>query len=280
MSKEFGIDWDALKASNDAILAGPPPRDAWANNEGFNLVSLYDWLELCRKAAVPHVPATEIAQMSVEMLLRFEEDSPEVARCHKPFWAKIERAKKQRRTMLRWDMCTCSKVKLRLGNGHPEWHQDLLDWFLLDDPRAFDLLYEYPGQLMRVWQRPWMDAAILDDHPIEYRVFVDGGYIIGISSYYPQRPLPCTTNVMRDIRDCRVFTEKLIWHLPLPIRRLGGAGPTFPCNSKSFTADFMRLASGEIRFLEGGPPFGWGAHPCCFPEQGPWETEVALELQR
>jgi hypothetical protein len=31
-----------------------------------------------------------------------------------------------------------------------------------------------------------------------------------------------------------------------------------------FTADFCLAPDGRLIFLEGGPPWGQGAHPCCF----------------
>ena len=31
-----------------------------------------------------------------------------------------------------------------------------------------------------------------------------------------------------------------------------------------FTADFVVGKDGKVLFLEGGPPYGLGAHPCCF----------------
>ena len=49
-------------------------------------------------------------------------------------------------------------------------------------------------------------------------------------------------------------------------------------DSKSFTADFMRLQDGRFLYLEGGPPFGSGAHPCCFEHFDNWGDGTAFHL--
>ena len=99
--------------------------------------------------------------------------------------------------------------------------------------------------------------------PVESRAFVRDGGVLGISSYYPQRPLP---EFPAHIQAVREQTEMLInavrtpfqWHVEPSLRGLDKDGV-------HFTADFIATAEGMI-FLEGGPPHELGAHPCCFRE--------------
>lgn len=232
----------------------------------FRTVSLGDWLEVCREADVPHVSATEVASAPVSDLMHFDADPlPESL---SELWAKIQAAK-QTGYMMRWDCCASLDVKSRLANGKWQWHERVAD-VTFDDPRFFDLLFEYPGDTMRVWKRPWVQAEIVDGYPVEYRAFVQDGEIIGISSYYPQRPLSKTWYVGNDVDYwLPVFVSRLLKCLPeRDSEGLNGC-----------SMDFMRLQNGNLVFLEGGPPHlpDWGAHPCCFK---PGEIEgVALSYR-
>ena len=242
------------------------PRDAWASQTGFNVFALGDWLQLCEQVGIAHVPATRVATVAVEKLLQF--DVPPADPDLVAFFAAAEAAK-QPNTILRWDACAPEIVKHRLSKGSPEWDAEILEWFTIDDPRAFDILYAYPDGETSVWSRPWVTAAICENYPIEYRVFVHNGDLVGVSNYYVQRPL-CDAvgdplgGVQHDVSESIALTERLAEALPIPIR-FGTAAQRVPSDSRSFTADFMRLKSGELVFLEAGPPFGAGAHPCCFP---------------
>ena len=40
----------------------------------------------------------------------------------------------------------------------------------------------------------------------------------------------------------------------------------------------MRLEDGRFLYLEGGPPFGAGAHPCCFEHVERWADGAAFHL--
>ena len=259
-----------------------PPRDEWKDREGFNIVSLGAWLDVCKAAGVEAVPATEIGKIEIETLMialdnpesREEADASEELRA---FWTKIEAAK-QPNTMIRWDCCACGEVKYRLGTGRPEWHRDLLDCFYIDDFRATDLIFEYPDTVIAAWSRPWMQARIVGGYPVEYRVFVEDGEIIGVSSYYPQRPLADSHEVREDVAACLLETAKLIAAVPVPLKYPGGSHPHRSPDSKSFTADFMRLEDGRFLYLEGGPPFGSNTHPCCFEHFDNWDDGAAFHL--
>lgn len=264
-----------------AMLEGPletdgSPRDAWKDQEGFNVFSLGDWLGLCASVSVPHVPARQVAQINIRCLLRSDEHPDDPAL--KEFDERIEAAKKPQ-TLLRWDACAPEMVKHLLANGQPQWSRKMLDWFTVDDPRAFDILYEFPDRKITVWSRPWVSAAIVARYPVEYRVFVHGGRVRGIANYYVQRPLAeggqPLEGVWADVGKVRDHAGTLAGALPAPIR-FGPAAKRFAPGMRSFTADFMRLDTGELVFLEGGPPLGAGAHPCCLPaDPSAWDEAAA-----
>ena len=250
--------------------------------ERFNVVSLGAWIPLCETVSLPFVPAEPVASIDIRLLMNWDVEQGPALR---EFFTTIERAKRPG-TMLRWDCCAPSDVKARLAAGRPAWSPALTDHFTIDDARAFTIITEYPGDTMKVWRRPWMDAAVVDRYPVEYRVFVEAGTVIGISSYYPQRPLK-QEDTLQDVFRLNIVAGTLIRGLagktivhPPP----GDRGP----GGLSFTADFMRLRDGSLLFLEGGPAFGSGAHPCCFEHADDWTAAptftvngvpVALEAQ-
>ena len=250
-------------------IPDPPPIEpripipVTPETANFCPVSLTDWLELCRKAGVPHVPAENIATIQAQDWLMF--DTPGE---HHDRLAQVQReiaSKLKPEHMLRYDFCAPLETKVRLARGMPAFHQDMTE-FILDDSRAFDILFEFPRESVPVYQRPWIQAQIQDSYPVEYRVFVRQGVIQGISNYYPQRPLRRNED---EIERARELTEALIDNVSPPF-----LWPNSPMNQWAltehgqdgvhFTADFIVTAEGGMMLLEGGPPHEMGAHPCCF----------------
>ena len=239
-----------------ATIKLPAPDNQQADR--FCPISLGDWLDLCRKTGIPHVGAEKAATLLREDCLSFDTQGEHQERLRKAF-LNIEAAK-QRFHMMRFDCCSGLEVKHQLAQGRPYWNPEFNN-IILDDPRAFDIILEYPREELPVWSRPWTSPMVLDDYPMEYRAFVKDGKIAGISSYYPQRPL---IEFKGHIETIRAYTEQLadaahppfLWpmcHRPESISPDG----------VHFTADFMATSDG-ILFLEGGPPHEMGAHPCCF----------------
>ena len=159
----------------------------------------------------------------------------------------------------------------RLANGESWWRPGFGD-IIVDEPRAFDILLEYPRSKVPVWRRPWTSQFVLDSYPVEYRAFVLDGRIAGISNYYPQRPLYEDTHHIDKVRQ---LTEKLIHAVKAPFQwPLSPVPDDIDPAGVHFTADFIVTANATT-FLEGGPPHEMGAHPCCF---RPFEISgVALE---
>ena len=243
---------------------GPMPRETWKNRPGFNIVSLDAWLKLAAQCHIPHVPAEKIATVSVDTLLG-EPNNPAQVK----LMAELDAAKMPN-TILRWDVCASYEVKASMSAGRCGWSEDFNKYFHCHEPRTLDLIYEYPAEEMPIWRRPWVEAAIIERYPVEYRAIVHKGRVWGVSNYYIQRPLVDTSEVRADVGVVIAFTRRLLKAMPLPLAFQSHADGLDP-NIKAFTADFMRLTSGEIVFLEAGPPiFEGGADPCCFvePERG------------
>ena len=171
------------------------------------------------------------------------------------------------RHMLRYDCCAPIETKMRLSLGEPDWHPDMA-LMIFDDPRLMDIIGEYPREAVPVWQRPWLDAEILERYPVEYRAYVRNGQVQGISNYYPQRPISLNQDHIDQVTQ---HTELLIQHAKTPFLWNHGMLRT-AFNAKEdpdgvhFTADYI-LPKGrnDLLFLEGGPPHELGADPCCFP---------------
>jgi hypothetical protein len=227
-------------------------------------LDLGDWMRLCAEAQVPTVAAIEIASGPTIDIWRFDEDTgnPDVPK----FWAQVKAAKALLRTgwMFRWSCGSMGEVKYRLSAGEWECHPDFTDIYV-DDIRAFDIIGDYPKPNISVWARPWTRFDVVQSYPVEYRVFVRDDQVVGVSNYYPQRPLPDAPWTKEDVglatywAMALVAAQKRQTHLPQVERRLD-------LSRNQFTADFARLPSGALVFLEGGPPHTphWGAHMCCF----------------
>lgn len=239
--------------------------------KGFRPASLGDWLQLCQWADVPTIAAVSLGEAPLEAVLRFDE--PQCAEPAAPFWAAVKTKMDTlgKGWMARWDCCSMAAVKYRLSNGLADWSPELSDLYA-DDLRAYDILSEHPSDTITAWARPWTTFATLRGYPIEYRVFVERDRVVGVSNYYPQRPLPDDSETSEDIRRAKAFTKTLIavQNRPLVCPQIGDVEGNW------FTADFARLPSGALVFLEGGPPHTprWGAHPCCF--EGAEVSGIAL----
>ena len=248
--------------------------------------SLTDWLKLCQAAGVPHVPAHHVTTVNRADWLLFDTPGPHQERLNSAREA-VQQAFRDDGPllhadhMLRFDFCAPLEVKFRLGSGFPHWHPDMTR-FILDDPRAFDILMEQPRESVPIYFRPWIKTLIHDGFPTEYRAFVRDGKLQGISNYYPQRPLP---EDQKAIAEVERLTQILIDNAPAPfIWNMSHMGDEFFRNHDRsgvhFTADFILAlpdsengpdpesntenGSPRMLFLEGGPPHELGAHPCCF----------------
>lgn len=228
----------------------------------FYPVSLGNWMAACERGRVDCVSAFKVADVATEALWRFDQPgefvNAELSAMHRAI-----KQHRQPKCMFRWDCCAPAAVKWRLSEGRAEWSDEFGEPPSPDDPRAYDIIYDYMYRRMTVWQRPWTQARIIDGYPVEYRVYVWNGEVVGVSNYYPQRPLPETRLIRSEARLAEALTEVLMACIEAPMLL-----PEFvecDLSKLSGTADFMATERGLL-FLEGGPPHtaGWGAHPCCF----------------
>lgn len=232
-------------------------------------VSLTDWLKLCQEASVPHVGAELLTTMNRKDWLLFDtasKDGDDHQERLRAALAEME-GKIKPAHMLRFDFCAPIGTKFRLSEGQADFHPDMAVP-ILDDPRAYDILFEFPREAVPVYQRPWLRAALHEGYPVEYRVFVRDGQVQGISNYYPQRPLPHDQDHMDTVTE---YTERLIRKVRTPFlwNERPYASSFFEEHDRGgihFTADYIVSESGSILLLEGGPPNELGAHPCCFPD--------------
>lgn len=246
-----------------------PPRDAWKDRLGFNVMSLGDWLELCKKLAIDHVPAELVMKVPTEEVIdHIDKDFPEE-------WAKkVEEAKVQG-NMLRWDCCAGMEVKSRMALGKYQWDPDIHRYFHLGEPRTADIIYEFPDKEIALWKRRWVEAKIIDKYPVEYRVFVNDGEIKGIANYYPQRELEYNRDHKWEAGTAGMLASRIIKYIEPPLKFNGHCD--LPSDSLSFTLDFIVNKYGLVDFLEGGPPFGAGAHPCAFSaDMNDWHDEATF----
>lgn len=233
----------------------------------FTHTDLGDWIDLCFRADVPYIPATRIATGPTIALWEFDtEPAPDDRERVLAFWAAVKTFKEQHPVgwMMRWSCCSMADVKYFMSQGEPEWRSEFMDLYV-DDMRAFDMIADFPKATLSAWARPWVKFDIKAGYPVEYRAFVADNTVLGISNYYPQRPLPDDENTWRDIDDVMRWTTRLIQAQVLKTNCPQVASGV-DLTKNHFTADFARLPSGAVVFLEGGPGHypNWGAHPCCF----------------
>lgn len=266
------LSHDEIRARFCATVTKDPRR--------FNAVSLRDWVDFALAAGLDPVPAKPVASLPIDVVLRFDCPRPEDA----PYWHAFGRALDETGPgeMVRWSACASMELKWAMGAAvDPQtldrWGHRPAAYLTPDDPRAFDILYEYPEETIEVLRRPWVEARRVGGYPVEYRAFVQDSAVLGISSYYPQRPLVRDARVEREIAEARTQTDRLIRHLDACVRL-----PWHPSYGKRYdpdrvhcTLDFLVEPDGAVRFLEAGPPWGAGAHPCCF--EGREVAGIALD---
>ena len=243
---------------------------------GFSPYSLGDWLALCEELDIPYVPAREVALVERDDWLKFDQEGPHRGRLEAAS-AQVVKAVEESggNHMIRCDPASGMEVKYRLSKGMHTWDESLTEW-VCEDPRLFDMVYEYSRVVIPIWMRPWVEAEIVALYPVEYRVFVAEGAVQGLSSYYPQRPLPRRDDEIETVFN-HTFTllEALRERTPFEWEswRTQKAGFSLEALERQkeadqkceFTADFLvKAGTGEVLFLEGGPPHHRGAHMCCF----------------
>jgi hypothetical protein len=243
----------------------------------FIAVSLGAWIKFAQAAGIEAVHATRIADIPRDTLLRVEEPEPGDEEIWRDYREAFNTLASDR--MTRWDACSSSDLKVAMGSAGASKKTRLkAGRDAYPCPRIYDLHYEYPADSIPVWSRPWVDAMEVDGYPVEFRVFVLESKVIGVASYYPQRDLPDTEEILGYADQCKTLAEKLVSYLDDSGDRpwLKSFEEKFDPQTVNATMDFLVTQEGRVLFLEGGPPYGAGAHPCAFVDRE--ISGVALKL--
>lgn len=238
--------------------------DAVAAPGRFIGTSLGAWIEHTSAANVAHVPCSLLGSVSRSQWQRWIERGECEAGDGMSLVLQAA-AGMPAPSMVRWDPCASLDLKMAMAERLPLGQEVRID-LAAGDPRACDILMDYPSMCVPVWGRPWVSARMIDGFPVEFRVFVREGRIEGVSSYYPQRALPHNEQVLGWVADCQASVERLLAHLnevgeyPWMLSYEG----VVPPGRVSATLDFIVDDAGHVLLLEAGPPSGCGAHPCAF----------------
>jgi hypothetical protein len=245
-------DFDKMEADRIARRTNPSPMEKLLQNT----TVLSVWLQRCEAAGMKYVPATFSPDISVdEIMIVLDgkgDDVPTIVRAQE--W--LTENYKPATSMWRWEQCAPYDVKYIVGEGRPLGSR--VD-FNIDDPRFIDIIFECNVATTRLAVRPIVEIKRHNKYPVEFRCYVFGEKEVAVSSYYPQRRLP------DEYFSAAEESAKLGLHL-------------YPHVETAFTADFC-LVGEELIFLEGGPPFGAGAHPCCFNPERLKAGRVLLEQE-
>lgn len=256
------FDLAAMEAMMASMAEAPRgPRFQPLPSHAFAAASLTAWMNAAMEAGVPSVPAECVAELSIDALLRSDDPREEGAQEVLDQLAAINAALPADH-MLRWDCCASYALKDAMAEGQVPAPEER---GIGIDIRSFDLLFEFPAETIAVLQRPWVNAQELNGFPIEFRVFVADGRVHAVANYYLQRPLPDTPAIRSAVKDAVAATEAIVAHL-----QSQGQTPVMPFQPErqetSFraTLDFLVDEQGQVLFLEAGPGWGQGAHPCAF----------------
>jgi hypothetical protein len=213
------------------------------------------WLERCAKEGIPAVPAIfspEIKTSEIFAVCDGKGAQPSIDAAAK--WLETHL---QPGTMWRWEQCAPMDLKCVMGDAGGSAAQHVR--FNVDDPRLVDILLECNIATTRLAVRPVVPIIRFAYFPVEFRCYVFDDRGISVSNYYPQRSLP--SRYFSAATECAKYAERLHPHV-----------------GTAFTADFC-ITGDEILFLEGGPPWGAGAHPCCFNPKNLTTGRVVLERE-
>ena len=288
--KRINLDSISLSvnpSSNEDIFKKIPLPE-----EQFPAASFSAWSEIVNAAGIPSIPSKVVDELHVESLLRFDEIidregniNPEMEFAHTQLMRLKEINKSlEADNMLRWDVCAPLGIKLFMareqdaGLLHLGSKKRVLkelipmeDRYLqIDDPRAFDILFEHLKPTVKIIKRPLVEPMKIEGYPAEFRVFIKDNEVLGVSNYYPQMSMPNKDYLVAYAEQSKVYAEKIIeaCHkekaFPVNHKKHIGNNDYLPMEQVTATLDFMVTEGGILTFIEAGPSYGFGAHPCCF----------------
>ncbi len=271
-----------------------------ASGGRFNMLSLECWLAVAALAGVAHVPGRRVGFIHGEDAMRaldgVEPSSEESAAAMRAMTDELERLGHDE--MIRWDHCAGEEVKYLMSMGsvgldpatRPRGYFTSLKsgkrLLPIDDSRVMDLMLSYGAEWIPIIARPWVLARMVAgtehgagitaaDFPLEFRVYVENGAVAGVANYYPQADLPDDPEILalaqQAADQARVIVAAMARRGLRPANASLDADPT----AIACTMDFLvRAGDNALLFLEAGPPFNLGAHPCCFNQEGQEEIRI------
>lgn len=217
--------------------------------------TLSKWIERCQQLEVDQVPAEFGPSILVDDMWEALDgkDAPTLLAASQ--W--LAQRYVPGANMWRWEHCAPLDLKSNMAHKRPITDEVKL---CVDDPRMMDIVADVNVAETRLCVRPIYNPAFHDGYPVEFRcyVFPTGG--VAVSNYYPQMSLP--ESYLPQAKEAGALAYGF-----LPMPHLVKSG---------FTADFLLMKDGRLVFLEGGPPWGSGSHPCCFEGSSPEPGKIAL----
>lgn len=237
------------------------------------VLDLRDWIARAEKAGIAHVPVfpVDIEPLSLEELFGMMDDpkSPEIIQRREELDRKTQEklgeidCKYTPPSMWRWNTCAPLEIKERMAEMLP-CSENQTPPSENYDPRHISISESASRAGVKdiiPLVRPWLNVMKVLEYPVEFRVHVNAEGKTVTTSYYPQRDLgpewaPAAENATR---------------LALKLRPFVKAGVPY-------SADFVVLEEAdEVVFLEGGPHFKHGGHPCCInPATFTEENQIVL----
>jgi len=239
----------------------------------FPAASLSRWMKIIELANIPAIKSEVIAEIDINSVLRSEEVYNRKGEVNKGKEALAKDLQKiniinenlKNNEMLRWDVCAPIEVKSKMAKENTlRKEMDNKNFHLFSgDPRAYDIIFEHPEHRLKIIKRPWVDALKENGMTVEFRVYIKDNNVQGVSNYYPQIELPESDEMLDwaklSIEHSEAIVKECIKQNKFPFNNKSKG-------DKSVTAslDFLVSDKGELLFIEAGPGYGYGGHPCCF----------------
>lgn len=149
--------------------------------------------------------------------------------------------------IIRWEEGVSINVKKAISKG--KWkHGEHFTAINLRDKR---ILNRVATVFTRLCVRPYVRPMVVDNYPVEFRVYYDQDGLVAVSNLYPQRPLEPDYNsaLHQMIRYCEKLWNVNVWKF-------------------GFAVDFMLTERGQVIFVDGNPPCTGdkkrpGSNPLC-----------------
>lgn len=270
-------------------------RDETSKPSRINLLSLPAWLEIAKAAGIAAIPARPLGELPInDFFAAFDHTDRDGV--EDPFATFHNKVVEQlgEHEMIRMEQVAPREIKGELSAGRPMSNGliDLADgsglYLDLIEDRFYTTFRDLGADRVRAYARPIVSPQMVDGvfhegpgrWPVEFRVYVEDGEVVGISNYYPQVSLEFD-EVRLAMRASVAMARNMID--TLASKRLGVGNhhlapdldetaaqvqrpDWMPANwgPQSYTLDFMLLDTGSVVFLEGGPAGLVSAHPCCF----------------